>query len=65
MGWEVILSLGNKRDANKLLIRKTEDKSPLEKTRCRCEVAVSRNVKEMWHAVVDSTDLIPACMKSV
>jgi len=57
--------LGNKRDANKLLVRKLEDKRPLEKTRCRCEVTVSMNVKEMFCADVDWTHLIPACMKTV
>jgi hypothetical protein len=49
----------------KLLVRKLEDKKPLEKTRCRCEVAVSMNVKEMFCADVDWTHLVLAYMKTV
>jgi hypothetical protein len=59
-----IVSLGNKRDANKLLVRKPEDKRPLE-NRYRCEVAVSMNVKEMFCADVDWSHLVLAYMKTV
>jgi len=43
----------------------SENLKALEKTSCRCELAVSMNVKEMFHADVDWTRLIPACMKTV
>ena len=60
-----VVSLGNKRDANKLVVRKLEDKRPIEKTRCRCEVSVSMNVKEMFRADVDWTHLVLAYVKTV
>ena len=63
--WRGTVSLGNKRNANKLLVRKTEDKGPLKKTRSRCEFALSVKVKEMWCADVDRNHHVQAYMKTV
>jgi hypothetical protein len=40
-----IVSIENKRDTNKILVRKSKAKRPLKKPRSRCEDAVGMNVK--------------------